>query len=216
MNVLIIEDDASLSELLLEVLREEGAQATAYPTLRAGKTAALRSEHDVIVLDWMLSDGDGVALCQELRAAGVSVPILMLTARGEVADRVKGLRSGADDYLTKPFEVEELLARVEALSRRQRNLLRFGELTVDSLSRRVTDGERHVELTTKEFDLLLYLAQRRGQALHRSELLARVWGLQFDPGSGVVDVQIKRLRDKLGRHAELIETIRGVGYGMRG
>ena len=217
MNVLIIEDDAALSELLLKVIREEGHRASACSTVEAGKRAALQRTHDVIVLDWMLPDGDGVALCEELRNAALETPILMLTARGEVSDRVKGLRSGADDYLIKPFEVEELLARLVALLRRAhlRNMLRFGDLTIDSLERRVTDNEQQVELTAKEFDLLLYLALRRGQAVPRSELLARVWNLHFDPGSGVLDVHVSRLRDKLGRHSDVVETVRGVGYRFR-
>ncbi|MGC4094594.1 MAG: response regulator transcription factor [Polyangiaceae bacterium] len=217
MNVLIIEDDAALLELLVTVIHEEGDRATTCTTAKEGRSAALGRTHDVIVLDWMLPDGDGVALCHELRASALDTPILMLTARGEVADRVTGLRSGADDYLTKPFEVEEFLARLGALVRRSRqgSSVRIGDLLIDRLERRAWDREQPIDLTSKEFELLLCLALRRGQAVPRAELLERIWNLNFDPGSGILDVHVSRLRDKLGHHAELVETVRGVGYRMR-
>ncbi len=218
MNVLIVEDDAPLSKLLQKVIREEGAHPTACATAADGRKAAHARAHDVIVLDWMLPDGDGVALCQALRASGLDTPILMLTARGEVADRVRGLRSGADDYLTKPFEVEELLARLDALVRRAHHgtTIRLGELVIDHLERRAWQREQQLDLTAKEFELLLYLALRRGQAVPRAELLEKVWNLSFDPGSGVLDVHVSRLRDKLGQSAGLVETVRGVGYRING
>jgi DNA-binding response OmpR family regulator len=215
-DVLVIEDDAQLSQLLKKVIREEGATVGHCGTAHEGRAAALRAVHDVIVLDWMLPDGDGVELCKELRASGVQTPILMLTARGEVSDRVKGLRCGADDYLTKPFEVDELIARLNALVRRSKQgVIRVGGLSVDPIQRRVLAGDHQLDLTAKEFELLLYMAVRRGQTVPRAELLEKVWNLRFDPGSGLLDVHISRLRDKLGKHADVVETVRGVGYRIR-
>lgn len=216
-DVLVIEDDPQLSELLARVIHEEGAGFTACASAAAGKQAALQQRHDVIVLDWMLPDRDGVELCRDLRASGVLTPILMLTARGEVADRVKGLRCGADDYVTKPFEIDELLARLAALIRRstQHLTVELGAITVNRLDRRVWVHQEPVELTAKEFDLLLQLMLQRGTAISRAELLERVWNLKFDPGSGLLDVHVSRLRDKLGTCSELVETVRGVGYRMR-
>jgi DNA-binding response OmpR family regulator len=216
-DVLLIEDDPQLSALLTRVIREEGAAATACANAEVGRALALQQRHDVIVLDWMLPDRDGVELCRELRAYGLLTPILMLTARGEVADRVKGLRCGADDYLTKPFEIDELLARLDALVRRasQRVTVEVGGISVDRLDRRVWVHQEPVELTTKEFDLLLHLMLQKGSVISRAELLERVWNLKFDPGSGLLDVHVSRLRDKLGKCSEQVETVRGVGYRMR-
>jgi DNA-binding response OmpR family regulator len=216
-DVLVIEDDPQLSELLARVMREEGAGVTACASAAVGRQAALQQRHDVIILDWMLPDHDGVELCRDLRASGILTPILMLTARGEVADRVKGLRCGADDYVTKPFEIDELLARLAALIRRstQHLTVEIGAITVNRLDRRVWVAQEPLELTTKEFDLLLQLMLQRGTAISRAELLERVWNLKFDPGSGLLDVHVSRLRDKLGICAELIETVRGFGYRMR-
>lgn len=216
-DVLVIEDDPQLSELLTKVIREEGAGLKVCPNAETGKHAALQRCHDVIVLDWMLPDRDGVDLCCELRANAVLTPILMLTARGEVADRVRGLRSGADDYLTKPFEIDELLARLAALVRRstQQFTLELGAITVNRLERRAWVHQEPVELTAKEFDLLLHLLLQRGSAVSRAELLERVWNLHFDPGSGLLDVHVSRLRDKLGVCSGLLETVRGVGYRIR-
>jgi DNA-binding response OmpR family regulator len=216
-DVLVIEDDPQLLELLKRVIREEGDEVTACATAESGRLAALQHRHDVIILDWMLPDRDGVDLCQELRACGTPTPVLMLTARGEVADRVKGLRCGADDYLTKPFEIDELLARLEALVRRstQQLIIEQGAITLNRLERRVWVHREPIELTAKEFELLLHLMLQRGSSVSRAELLERVWNLDFDPGSGVVDVHVSRLRDKLGACAELVETVRGFGYRMR-
>jgi DNA-binding response OmpR family regulator len=165
----------------------------------------------------MLPDGDGANFCEEMRSSGSTVPLLMLTARGEVADRVRGLRAGADDYLVKPFDVEELLLRVEGLGRRGRvgSMLRLGELTVDPLMREARVGTSRLELTAKELQLLVTLASGRGEVLSRSQLLQQVWGLGFDPGSGVLDVHVSRLRDKLGAYAWMVETVRGSGLRFR-
>jgi len=217
-NVLLVEDDPSLAEFLSRVLLEEGATCTACGTLAAARAASRGGAFDVIVLDWMLPDGDGLALCSELRAALDTTPILMLTARGETPDRVVGLRAGADDYLVKPFDVEELLARLDALVRRAAFAasLTVGPLVIDRLMRRATLDGVALDLTLREFDLLLRLAVEAGRTVSRASLLQSVWRLTFDPGSGVLDVHLSRLRDKLGAHAWMVQTVRGAGYRLRG
>jgi len=212
-RVLIVEDDARLGSLLERVFADEGAETRVCVTSSAGLRHAAEP-FDVIVLDWMLPDGDGPSFCEALRGANVLTPILMLTARSEVPDRVTGLKAGADDYLVKPFEVEELLARVGALVRRSQQVSRssFGDLVIDRLQRRCSIGGTPLELTAREYDLLARLASAGGAAVTRSALLRDVWRMDFDPGSGVLDVQVSRLREKLGTEASRIETVRGVGY----
>jgi two-component system, OmpR family, response regulator len=218
MRVLIIEDDPMLLQLLSRVIEEEGGTVETALEGEQGQTRALQSDNfDVIILDWMLPDKDGLSVCQDLRAAGVTTPILMLTARGEVQDRVRGLTSGADDYVCKPFEVEELLARVEALSRRSRasHLITVGEITVDRMARKAFASGRLIELTGREFELFEQLAIRANHVVSRSELLSAVWHLPIEPGSGLLDVHMSRLRDKLGAQAWMVETVRGIGYRLR-
>ncbi len=216
MRALIVEDDARLGALLKRVLAEESYEPTWCTTFADGLREAAGS-FDVIVLDWMLPDGDGPSFCEQLRGRNVHSPILMLTARGEVQDRVKGLRSGADDYLVKPFEVDELVARVDALVRRGAQLSRLvvGELVVDRLQRACTLDGALLDLTVREYELLVRLASAGGSAVSRAVLLRDVWRMSFDPGSGVLDVQISRLRDKLGKFASRVETVRGIGYRLR-
>lgn len=216
-NVLIVEDDAKLSKLLAKVFREEGDAPTVCARADEALRVAAAGEFDVIILDWMLPDGEGPGVCEALRRAGVATPVLMLTARDEVADRVLGLRSGADDYLVKPFDVEELLARVEAILRRTAAVpeVRAGELTFDRLGRRASIAGRPLELTAREYALLLCLALRPDETVDRAALLAYVWQLNFEPGTGLVEVVVSRLRDKLGPHAWMIETLRGAGYRLR-
>jgi DNA-binding response OmpR family regulator len=216
MRILVVEDDPGLAPLLLRVFGDEGAQTKLCTTMAAGLEYA-KHEFDVIVLDWMLPDGDGPAFCELVRQANVFTPILMLTARGEVPDRVLGLRAGADDYLVKPFEVDELLARVDALVRRSEQLrtIRIGELELDRLQRRCRLRGADLELTVREYELLVRLAAAAGAAVPRSTLLRDVWRMAFDPGSGVLDVQVSRLRDKLGDYSARLETVRGVGYRLR-
>lgn len=182
-----------------------------------GLAQAKLGVYDVIVLDWMLPDLDGIAVCRELRAAGDTTPILMLTARGELRERVLGLDAGADDYLVKPFELDELLARVRALVRRRGALtkVRCGPLEVDIQTRRVTLHGTTVSLTTREYALLLHLVRNAGRAVSRSELLSQVWETNFDPSSNILEVHVSRLRDKLGNEAWMIETVRGIGYRIR-
>jgi|SRR5215216_6063164 len=216
MRILIVEDDPRLGALLLRVFGEEGAEVELCVTAESGLRRA-EEAFDVILLDWMLPDGDGLGFCDTVRRANVRTPILMLTARGEVPDRVAGLRAGADDYLVKPFDLEELLARVAALVRRNRQAgsLLLGDLLIDRLQRRCTIRGVPVDLTAREYELLARLAAANGAAVSRSALLRDVWRIDFDPGSGVLDVQVSRLREKLGKESARIETVRGVGYRLR-
>jgi DNA-binding response OmpR family regulator len=213
---LIVEDDARLGPLLERVFQDEGAETKLCVSAEAGLRHATEA-FEVIVLDWMLPDGDGPNFCETVRRANVLTPILMLTARHEVPDRVAGLKAGADDYLGKPFEVEELLARVAALVRRSRQLgsINIGDLAIDRLQRRCLVRGVPIELTVREYELLARLASSNGAAVPRAVLLRDVWRMGFDPGSGVLDVQVSRLREKLGKEASRIETVRGVGYRLR-
>jgi len=215
MKVLVVEDNKKLARFLQRALEEEGYIVD---VIEDGSEAIVRSstiEYDLILLDWMLPSTDGIAVCKTLRDRGSGVPILMLTARAEVAERIIGLDAGADDYLPKPFDLGELLARVRALGRRGSGtdgVVRVGPLVLDRLERHATLNGQLVELTPREFALLTYLARECGRVVPRSELLRKVWETTYDPGSNVVDAHIKKLREKLGEHATLIETVRGVGY----
>ncbi len=217
MRILIVEDDAQLSELLGRILTEAGHSLQFGSSLRDAAQAVAESRFDVVVLDRMLPDGDALELCGELRGRGEEVPILMLTARTEVQDRVSGLRTGADDYLGKPFELEELLARVDALQRRGRGswLIEEGPLQMDRRARTVLVGGTRVDLTLREYALLERLALARGEVVARQSLLEDVWNVRFDPGTSVLNVHVSRLRDKLGRFAWLVETVPNRGYRLR-
>jgi DNA-binding response OmpR family regulator len=217
MKVLIVEDDAKLARFLSRILTEEG-----YVTdvCRSGSDAVAQARsgvYELVILDWMLPELDGLSVCREVRKAGLTLPVLMLSARGELQERVLGLQSGADDYVVKPFEVEELLARVHALARRAAGFatMQFGELSLDRLQHRFLLGGKPLELTGREYGLLLHLAFRSERVVTRSELLQQVWDASFDTGTNVVDVHVSRLRDKLGDHAWMIETVRGTGYRLR-
>lgn len=218
-KVLVVEDNRKLGSFLVRALQEEGY---AVDLVTSGATAleqAASVPYDLVVLDWMLPELDGLSVCRALRARGSRTPILMLTARAEVSERVVALDAGADDYVSKPFALDELLARVRACLRRGgggegAHLLRVGPLVLDRLSRRVTIDGRSVELTARELALLAHLAANAGRVVHRTELLAKVWELSFDPGSNVIDVHVRNLRDKLGPHSAMIETVRGVGHRL--
>jgi DNA-binding response OmpR family regulator len=217
MRLLVVEDDAKLARFVVRVLSEEGYLADTCASGAEAIERMLSGIYDLLILDWMLPDLDGVSVCRELRERRSDAPILMLTARGEVSERVLGLHAGADDYMVKPFEIDELLARVHALLRRSAYAgeVHVGPIEFDRLGHRVLlDGEP-LELTARETKLLLHLVLRAGAVVTRSELLSRVWELGFESDSNVVEVQISRLRDKLGDHAHLIETIRGKGYRLR-
>lgn len=217
MKVLVVEDNKKLASFLSRALMEEGYTVD---IVGDGSTAIEQIQtlpYDLVVLDWMLPEADGLSVCRTLRQKGNHVPILMLTARADVSERVAGLDAGADDYLAKPFDLSELLARVRALGRRAAvsdPVVRIGALLVDRGERRAMVDGRKLELTPREFALLAYLARHAGRIVPRTELLAKVWEMNFDPGSNVVEAHVKNLREKLADHAALIETIRGVGYRL--
>ncbi len=220
MRILIVEDDARLARRLARVLDGEGYAAETVGDGRSALTRALAEPFDLLVVDWMLPDLDGIQVVRRLRTAEVSVPILMLTARGQIEDRVTGLDAGADDYLPKPFAVTELLARVRALSRWPReekktdSVLRAGDISLDPTRHAVWRGEEQVDLSAKEFALLATLIQRPRQVFTRSVLLDTVWGGHDDTYGNVVDLYVSYLRKKLDRNGEpsCIRTVRGVGY----
>ena len=217
MKILVVEDNKKLALFLKRALLEEGYVVD----LSASGSTALRQAqaipYDLIVLDWMLPDMDGLAMCRELRALGSSSMVLMLTARAELSERVAGLDAGADDYVTKPFDLGELLARVRALARRGLGgdlTIRIGPLVVDRGERRVLLEGKRMSLTPREFSLMAHLAREAGRAVPRTELLNKVWETTFDTGSNVVEAHVKNLREKLGEHGSMIQTVRGVGYRL--
>ena len=220
MRVLLIEDDRKAAKLLSKGLREEGFVVDVASTGEEGEEQAAINEYDVIVLDWLLPAKDGIAVCHTLRTRDLSTPILMLTARDSLADRVKGLSTGADDYLTKPFAFEELLARVRALLRRSRNarptVLRIGDLTLDPASRRVTRAGVSITLTSKEFAILEVLMRSAGDIVSRTRLVERVWDEASEVLDNLVDVHLSHLRKKIdsGERTPLIHTVRGFGYRL--
>jgi DNA-binding response OmpR family regulator len=220
MRVLLIEDDRKAAKLLTRGLQEEGCVVDVAFTGESGEEQASVNEYDVIVLDWLLPGKDGIAVCRALRAEGVATPILMLTARDSLADRVSGLSTGADDYLTKPFAFAELLARIRALLRRSRvahpAVLRVADLTLDPASRRVTRAGLTVALTSKEFALLEALMRSAGAVVSRVRLVENVWDHASDVDDNLVDVHVSHLRKKIDRggSAALIHTVRGFGYRL--
>lgn len=217
MKVLVVEDDRKLSLFLQRVLEEEGFTVDRCARGDDALRHARSGLYDLMLLDWMLPEGDGLDVCRQLRREGRSLLILMLTARGELSERVLGLESGADDYLQKPFEVDELVARIHALLRRAdgHRRIELGPLAIDRVARRVSIEGVDVDLTQREFGLLLHLVQAQGKIVSRTELLVKVWATNFDPESNVVEVHMSRLREKLGAAAWVIDTIRGRGYRVR-
>lgn len=220
-RILIIDDDEPITIALRRALAFEGYTVDVALDGEDGLRQARDTAPDLVILDILMPGIDGFEVCRRLRA-GDDTPILMLTARDEVADRVRGLDAGADDYLVKPFAPDELLARVRALLRRREprergSVLRFADLTVDTRTRQVFRGEREIQLSAKEFDLLGYFARHPRQVLTREQLLDAVWGYQFEGESNVVDVYVGYLRQKLEASNEprLIHTVRGVGFALR-
>ena len=219
MRLLVVEDNEQLAKLLAKGLQTAGYDTDVFGTVAEARTALLMLDYAAVILDLGLPDGDGLAVLRELRHRKDSVPVLVLTARGGLQDRISGLRSGADDYLVKPFAFAELMARVQALLRRPTRRvepLRFDGLDIDLLHRRVLAHGRHLDLTRVEFDILLALAEARGDAVTRRDLLATVWGYRFEPGTNVIDVHVARLRRKLESvgAASAIRTVRGIGYAL--
>jgi two-component system, OmpR family, response regulator len=223
MRILLVEDDPQLSGFLVKALREIGAVVDQAPDGREGLFVAAGGAYDVIVLDRLLPKLDGLAILHTLRAAGNRTPVLILSALGEVEDRVAGLRAGGDDYLVKPFAFSELHARLEALTRRGQGdapatHLQVADLGLDLLSREVARAGTPVVLQPREFRLLEFLMRHAGQVVTRTMLLEHVWDYHFDPQTNVIDVHISRLRAKIdkGFDPPLLHTVRGAGYMLRG
>ena len=220
-HILVVEDEAKLAQFIKMELEFEDYQVTHAPDGFAGLSAAREIQPDLILLDWMLPGISGPEICRRLRQTGDKVPIIILTAKDEVSDRVTGLDAGADDYVVKPFSIEELLARVRANLRREQeeetDLIQFSNLTLNRSTREVFRDRRSIELTAKEFDLLEYLLSHPRQVLTRDQILERVWGYDFMGDSNIIEVYIRYLRLKLEEQQEqrLIQTVRGVGYVLR-
>lgn len=221
MRILVIEDEPGVAGFVEKGLHEASYAVDLAENGVDGFELARSRKYDVIVLDLMLPGKDGFTLLKDLRALDVRTPVICLTARDAIADRVKGLDLGADDYLTKPFSFSELMARIRALLRRGQNAVTnpivVSDLTLDILARSVHRGSRRIDLSPNEFALLEYLARNAGQVLSRTMILEHVWDMNQDPMTNVIDVHINRLRKKVdgGAHHPLIHTIRGVGYVLR-
>ncbi|WP_129640976.1 response regulator [Peristeroidobacter agariperforans] len=222
MKLLLIEDDLQAAEYLLKSLREIGYSVDHSPDGRDGLEKATQRHYDVIIADRQLPHIDGLTIITSLRERNDRTPVLILSALGTVDDRVHGLKAGGDDYLTKPFAFAELLARIEALSRRgtalaESSRLKVADLELDLLARKVTRAGQNIDLTTKEFQLLEFLMRRPGQVVTRTMLLEGVWNLHFDPQTNITDVHMSRLRNAVdkGFSRPLIHTVRGAGYVLK-
>lgn len=223
MRILIIEDEEKLAMSLKKGLEQEGYAADCLYDGEAGRRhiEIHGGDYDLVILDIMLPKVDGVEVCKSVRDYGINVPVLMLTAKDSLEDKVLGLNSGADDYLIKPFDLEELLARIRALLRRPSVLLppelRVNDLILNPVTQRVYRADKEIPLTAKEFALLEYFMRNAGQVLTREQVLSHLWDFNFDSFSNVVDVHIKNLRKKIdhGKQKKLLETIRGVGYRLK-
>lgn len=220
--ILVVEDDANLAGLLVSELRIEGYAVEAAADGISGLQMARSLKPDLILLDWMLPGLSGLDLCLRLRHTGIRTPVIMLTARDEITHRVEGLNAGADDYLIKPFSLEELLARVKVQLRKRQDAapseLVFEDLRLNVLARQVHRGKRRIELTAKEFDLLEHFCRHPQQVLSREQILKAVWGYDFLGESNIIEVYVRALRLKLEDDGaeRLIQTVRGVGYVLRG
>jgi two-component system, OmpR family, response regulator QseB len=216
-RILIAEDEVRLASFLEKGLRSSGFTTTVVPDGAQAAIMARDEEFDLLILDLGLPGKDGLDVLHELRRGGQQLPVIILTARGDPADRVRGLEAGADDYLAKPFHFEELLARVRVRLRGDRQeesrVLRVGDISLDLRTRWALAGEETIELSTREFELLRTFLEHPDQVLTREQLLSHVWGYDYDPGSNVVDVYVGYLRRKLG--SRRLETVRGVGYRYR-
>jgi two-component system OmpR family response regulator len=221
MRVLLIEDDPDTAQYVINGLEEEGHTIDHSADGREGMTQAMGEAYDVLIVDRMLPGIEGLAIVKTMRAAGCKVPIIFLTALGGVDDRVDGLDAGGDDYLTKPFAFSELLARINALSRRphlkgEETRLKVGDLALDLITRKVYRGAAEIDLQPREFRLLEVLMRNKGRVVTRTMLLERVWSFHFDPKTSVVETHISRLRSKIDKPfaTELIHTVRGSGYSL--
>lgn len=221
MRILVIEDDEDVSAYISKGMKEAGHTINTADNGKDGLFLATTEDYDVLIVDRMLPELDGLTIIKTIRGAENTTPALILSALGEVDDRVKGLRCGGDDYLVKPFAFAELLARIEILGRRQDNngtneqtTLRAGDIELNLLSRKVTRGDQDIDLQSREFRLLEYMLRHKGQIVTRTMLLEHVWDYHFDPQTNVIDVHISRLRSKIdnGFETKTIRTVRGAGY----
>jgi DNA-binding response OmpR family regulator len=222
MRVLVVEDDPTIAEFVAKGLKENGFAVDVAPDGDGGLQAAVAGAYDAAIVDVILPRREGLSLIDALRARGVRTPVLILSARRSVDDRVRGLQAGGDDYLTKPFAFAELLARVQALIRRatgaaEPTRLAFADLSMDLLTRKVTRAGQPLDLRPREFALLEYLLRNPARVLSKTMILSHVWGYNFDPNTNVVDVLVSRLRDRIDRPFErkLLHTVRGVGYVLK-
>jgi DNA-binding response OmpR family regulator len=220
-HILLVEDEVKLARFIELELESEGYRVTVAHDGMSGLSLLRESEPDLAILDWMLPGLTGVELCRRLRSTGIKIPVILLTAKDEVGDRVTGLDAGADDYLVKPFSIEELLARIRAHLRRTQeldtDLLQFEDLSLNRRTREVHRGQRSIDLTAKEFDLLQYLMSHPRQVFTREQILENIWGYDFMGDSNIIEVYVRYLRLKLEHDSEkrLIHTARGVGYSLR-
>jgi len=221
MKLLVIEDESKIANLLKKGLEEQGFNVDTSGDGEDGLERATTTPYDAIVIDIMLPKRDGLSVLRTLRTRKVTAPVLIITARGDVNERVEGLNLGADDYMAKPFSMDEVVARVRALIRRVTGesitLYKIADLTMNLVTREVFRGTRRINLTAREFRLLEHLLRMPGQVVTRTQLIERVWEYHFDPGTNLVDVYIQRLRRKIDDNEELklIQTVRGVGYSVR-
>jgi len=220
-KVLIVEDEKKIASFVRKGLEAQGFVVEVSPHGDEGFMLATTRPYDVVILDIMLPGKDGLSILRNLRERKLALPVILLTARSELNERLEGLNLGADDYLTKPFHIEELIARLHAVTRRaagtNQSILAVADLTMNLLTRKVTRAGQTVELTAREFSLLEHLMRSPGRVLTRVEICERVWDYNFDPGTNLVEVYVQRLRKKVDGDAlqKLIETIRGVGYRIR-
>jgi two-component system, OmpR family, response regulator len=225
MKVLLVEDEQKIADFTCAGLTARGFQVEHCDNGNSGLARACETNFDVVILDLMLPGRDGLSVLQAMRTQGVITPVILLTARNELGDRIEGLNLGADDYMAKPFFVEELVARIHALLRRlsgdRQNTLQVGQFKLDRITRQASCNGQTIDLTTREFSLLEYLMRSQGQVFSRAQILAHVWGYDFDPSTNVVDVCVKRIRGKMAAlrdpedSAALIESVRGMGYRFK-
>jgi two-component system OmpR family response regulator len=222
LRILLVEDDKKIASFIIKGLKQEGFAVDHVSNGEDGLHLALHEPYDVAIIDIMLPKLDGLSLIEEMRRSKVSTPVLILSAKRSVDDRVKGLRKGSDDYLTKPFAYSELLERIRVLIRRgaatpELTRLRVGDLSMDLLSREVTRQRKRIDLKPLDFSLLEYLMRNAGRVVTKTMIMAHVWGYNFDPGTNVVEARVCRLREKIERDFDkkLVHTIKGVGYVLR-